>query len=78
MTKLGADQRVERRGPGAEPERAADHGIAPDADQHGIRILESVECRDNRAAIALEKEMGFTTTGCPGDATLTLVRKTLT
>jgi len=51
--------------------------VARDAKSRGIKILESVECRDNRAAIELEKEMGFTATSYPGDATLTLVRKSL-
>ena len=51
--------------------------VARDAKARGIKILESVECRDNRAAIELEKEMGFTAASYPGDATLTLVRKTL-
>ena len=35
------------------------------------------EPRDNRAAIALEREMGFTASAFPGDATLTLLRKEL-
>lgn len=51
--------------------------IARDAKMRGIKALESVEFRDNSAAIALEKEMGFTATPYPGDATLTLVRKEL-
>jgi len=51
--------------------------VARDAKMRGIKTLESVECRDNRAAIELEKEMGFTATSYPGDATLTLVRKRL-
>ena len=44
----------------------------------GIRTLESIECRDNRVAIALETEMGFCTSPHPDDPTLTLVRKSLT
>ena len=51
--------------------------VARDAKARGIKTLESVECRDNLAAIALEKEMGFTASPYPGDATLTLVRKSL-
>ena len=51
--------------------------VARDAKARGIKTLESVECRDNVRAIALEKEMGFTATSYPGDATLTLVRKSL-
>lgn len=52
--------------------------VARDAAARGIRSLESVECRDNRAAITLEQEMGFTASAFPGDATLTLLRKELT
>lgn len=44
----------------------------------GIRTLESIESHDNREAIELEREMGFTVTPYPGDSTLSLVRKTLT
>jgi GNAT superfamily N-acetyltransferase len=47
------------------------------AAARGIKVLESIECRDNREAISLEKEMGFTATACPGDATLLQVRKQL-
>ena len=53
-----------------------DH-VARCAQRKGIRLLESVECRDNREAITLEKEMGFTATSYPGDATLVLVQKKL-
>jgi GNAT superfamily N-acetyltransferase len=51
--------------------------VAREAASKGIKTLESIECDDNRAAIALEKEMGFTARPYPGDATLTLVCKTL-
>lgn len=51
--------------------------VADYAQARGIRTLESVECRDNRAAIDLEREMGFTATAYPGDPTLVLVRKPL-
>lgn len=47
------------------------------ARQRGFRRLHSVEMGDNRSAIALEKEMGFVASPCPGDATLTLVSKDL-
>ena len=47
------------------------------ATARGIKTLELIECRDNRSAIDLEQEMGFTTTSYPGDATLVLVRKNL-
>ena len=47
------------------------------AQQIGIRLVESVECRDNVEAISLEKEMGFTATAYPGDASLVLLQKSL-
>jgi acetyltransferase len=53
-----------------------DH-VAAYAAARGIGAIESIECRDNREAISLEKEMGFTATSCPGDATLVLLRKSL-
>ena len=53
-----------------------DH-VARAAAEKGIKFLESIESRDNVEAIALEKEMGFTATAYPGDATLVLVQKKL-
>lgn len=47
------------------------------AAARGIRRLESIECCDNREAISLEREMGFTARSYPGDPTLTLVAKDL-
>jgi acetyltransferase len=47
------------------------------AAARGIKRLESIECCDNREAISLEREMGFTARPYPGDATLTLVVKDL-
>lgn len=43
----------------------------------GYRQLQSIESRDNRAAIDLEKEMGFEILPYPGDPTLLLVRADL-
>lgn len=51
--------------------------VADFAARKGIKTLESLESRDNRAAISLEKEMGFTACPCPGDSTLMLLQKTL-
>lgn len=51
--------------------------ISAEAKARGVRILESIECPDNREAISLEREMGFTATPHPGDASLTLVSKQL-
>lgn len=47
------------------------------ARAQGVRIVESVESATNDAAIALEREMGFTSTSCPGDPTLRIVRMAL-
>lgn len=47
------------------------------ARQQGFRVLESIESRDNRAAIELEREMGFSVESVPGDATLVIVRRRL-
>ena len=42
----------------------------------GIKVLQSIESRDNHDAIRLEREMGFTASEYPGDPTLVLVQKT--
>jgi ribosomal protein S18 acetylase RimI-like enzyme len=47
------------------------------AEAKGFRTIESVEAHDNRAAIGLECEMGFSASFCPDDPRLVLVRKTL-
>ena len=47
------------------------------AREKGIKLIESIECRDNVEAISLEKEMGFTATPYPGDASLVLLQKQL-
>lgn len=43
----------------------------------GVKIIESIESRENLAAIDLEREIGFTATSYPGDATLMLLQRTL-
>lgn len=53
-----------------------DH-LANFARSRGIRRIESVESRDNRQALAVEREMGFTTEPYADDATLVLVSKNL-
>lgn len=40
-------------------------------------MLESIERRENRAAIEIEQQMGFTTVTDPDDPTILLVRKEL-
>lgn len=47
------------------------------ATARGIKILESIESRDNHDAIELEREMGFKATSYPGDSTLMLLQKNL-
>ncbi len=47
------------------------------AEAKGIKVIESIEASDNRDAIGLECEMGFSATFCADDPRLVLVRKTL-
>lgn len=49
--------------------------VARYAEARGVKVLESVESRENHAAIELEREVGFTVEACPGDATLVIVRR---
>ncbi|MET3592453.1 N-acetylglutamate synthase-like GNAT family acetyltransferase [Mesorhizobium shonense] len=51
--------------------------IARYADEQGIETIESIESRENRAAIELERDMGFTVATDPDDPTLVLVRRKL-
>lgn len=53
-----------------------DH-VATRAKAKGVQTLESIESRDNRGAIELEREMGFTSEPVPGDSTLVLLRRHL-
>ena len=52
--------------------------IARYARARGIGVLESVESRDNHAAIELEREMGFRAFSDPGDPTILILRADLT
>jgi hypothetical protein len=47
------------------------------AREKGVKVLESIEQRDNHAAIELEMHMGFTAEVDPDDPTLIVVRKKL-
>lgn len=49
--------------------------LAEIARKKGVKVLESIEERDNHAAIELERHMGFTTEAVPDDPTLIIVRK---
>jgi N-acetylglutamate synthase-like GNAT family acetyltransferase len=51
--------------------------IANYAEELGLDAIESIESRENRAAIEVERNMGFTVTTDPDDATLVLVRREL-
>lgn len=51
--------------------------LAKAAQAKGVKTLESIEQRDNHAAIELERHMGFTTESDPDDPALVIVRKKL-
>lgn len=51
--------------------------VAGQAKARGIKVLESLENRENREAINLEREMGFTAEPVPGDSTVVLLRRRL-
>ncbi len=51
--------------------------IARLAETKGIDTLESIEAQDHHEAIEMEREMGFTASSYPGDASLVLLRATL-
>jgi N-acetylglutamate synthase-like GNAT family acetyltransferase len=51
--------------------------VAAHAETKGLTTLQSIESRDNHAAIDMEREMGFTAGSYPGDSTLVLVQKQL-
>lgn len=47
------------------------------AKAKGIQTLESIEARNHHEAIEMEREMGFTASSLPGDATLVVLRANL-
>ncbi|MFA6157560.1 N-acetyltransferase family protein [Mesorhizobium sp.] len=51
--------------------------VANYAEDLGLKAIQSIESRENRAAIEVERDMGFTVTSDPDDATLVLVRREL-
>ena len=53
-----------------------DH-VARFATAKGITTLESMESRDNHQAIKLEREMGWTSSPCPDEPSLVILRMTL-
>ena len=48
--------------------------VARLAEAKGIETLESIEARDHHEAIEMEREMGFTASPAPDDATLILLQ----
>ncbi|MAX00048.1 MAG: GNAT family N-acetyltransferase [Sphingomonas sp.] len=51
--------------------------ITEAAAERGVKRVESIESRENHAALNLEHEMGFELESYPGDSTLMLVSRTL-
>uniref|UniRef100_UPI0035CB52F8 GNAT family N-acetyltransferase n=1 Tax=uncultured Sphingomonas sp. TaxID=158754 RepID=UPI0035CB52F8 len=51
--------------------------VAAFAEPKGLHAIEAVESWENRAALEVERDMGFTIASYPGDATLSLVRRLL-
>jgi len=51
--------------------------IARLAEIKGLRVLESVESRENHDAIELERDMGFVARPYPGDSTLVLLSRAI-
>jgi len=51
--------------------------ISKYAEKLGLEAIEAIESRENRAAIEVERDMGFTVTTDPDDATLVQVRREL-
>lgn len=49
--------------------------MSQEARGWGIGRLQSIESRDNRAAIALEREMGFSARAVEGDPALVLLER---
>ncbi|MCC6205277.1 MAG: GNAT family N-acetyltransferase [Hyphomicrobiales bacterium] len=51
--------------------------VARFAEAKGVKVLESIENRENHEAIELEREQGFVAESFPDDASLVLIRKRL-
>lgn len=51
--------------------------VARDAEAKGVKILQSIESRENHEAIELEREQGFVAKAYPDDETLVLIQKEL-
>lgn len=53
------------------------HHVADVAAERGVKTIESLESRENRAAIEVEEDSGFTAQAVPGDPTVVRVVKAL-
>ena len=51
--------------------------VADYAEAKGLTTIQSIESRDNHAAIDMEREMGFVAVAYPDDPTLVLVQRKL-
>ncbi|HEY0026820.1 MAG TPA: GNAT family N-acetyltransferase [Allosphingosinicella sp.] len=51
--------------------------VAAQAAAMGMETLQAIESQDNHSAMAVERDMGFTSRPYPGDATLTLLETSL-
>lgn len=51
--------------------------VAEQAEARGLDVIESIESRANRGALAVERDMAFTMIDIPGDPSAVLVRKEL-
>lgn len=51
--------------------------VADYAEAKGLKVLVSIESRENQEAIELERQQGFVAEFFPDDATLVLIRKKL-
>ena len=51
--------------------------VAEQAAAMGVKTLQSIESHENRSAIRVESDMGFIARPFPGDATLTILEKSL-
>lgn len=83
---LAADQALERAEVAISVRAESKHkGVAWTLLEHvtayarsrGIRVIESIEARENRAAIELEQEMGFVAHSVEGDPSLVRVSLSL-
>jgi acetyltransferase len=51
--------------------------VAERAAAMGVKTLQAIESQDNRSAIKVERDMGFTSRAFPGDFTLNILEKSL-